>query len=78
MVVLDVYKASLEAADAADGPTAFFCRAGAILPFEFPQSVVLRPFRENHPRQEDDDRSGMASMAKAKGLIETTEVRPCC
>src|SRR5947209_8299694 len=76
MVVLEICVASLEAADTADGPTAPSCTPGQSCPLSFPQPVALRPFRENHPRQEDDDRSGMATMERM-GLIETTQVRPC-
>jgi hypothetical protein len=73
MVVLEICVASLEAADTADGPTAPSCTPGQSCPSSFSRPVALRPFRENHLRQGDDDRSGMATMERM-GLIETTQV----
>lgn len=63
-MVLEVCKASLESVDTVDGPTALFCTLGQSSPWSFRRPVMLRPFRENHPRQEDDDRSGMAAMER--------------
>ena len=71
MVVLEVCVASLEAADTADGPTAPSSTPGQSCPLSFSRPVALRPFRENHLRQEDDDCSGMATM-------ERMGLRPCC
>ena len=64
MVVVEVCVASLEAADT------LLCTAGRFCPLGFSRPVALRPFRENHLRQEDDDRSGMAATGRM-GLIET-------
>jgi hypothetical protein len=74
MVVVEVYIASLEAAEELNALLCtarwFFC------PLGFSRPNTLRPFRENHLRQEDGDRSGMTAIGRME-FIETAQVRWC-